>query len=274
MSVKSAISSNLAKLSGSAPRSSEGIYTDKAASLFSSNKSSASRLLSVPSEVSNFSSDALGKSASAVGVGASAVGVGASAVGVGASAVGSANGVGSTGVSFWRYLIIFIILFFLTITLILFLLKPTTAGLSHLYDPLIEFFNTHFGWGSKNTASASASAKAPTQEKKNDSALVKIEKALEIKPALNNIDNKQIQPVIQATNLAAPKKNYKKLPVIPQADDSTSAIQMNPTSKAGFCYIGEDRGFRSCIDVGAGDVCMSGDIFPTEALCVNPNLRE
>ena len=68
-------------------------------------------------------------------------------------------------------------------------------------------------------------------------------------------------------------KNYKKLPVIPEVDDSTSRIQMKPTSKAGFCYIGEDRGFRSCIDVGEGDVCMSGDIFPTEAVCINPNLR-
>ena len=274
MSLKSSISNNLAKLSGSAPRSSEGIYktaTDKAASLFSPNKSSASRLLSVPSEVSNFSSEALGKSASAVSASANAVGASANAVG--SNAVGS-NAVGASGGSFWRYLIVFLILSFLTITLILFLLKPTKNDLSHLYDPLIDFFNTHMGGGSKNTAEASTKAAAAAPAKKNTAALVKLEKALEIKPALNNIDNKQIQPVIQATNLAGPKKNYKKLPVIPQADDSTSAIQMNPTSKSGFCYIGEDRGFRSCIDVCEGDVCMSGDIFPTEALCVNPNLRE
>ena len=262
MSVKSSISNNLAKLSGSAPRSSEGIYktaSDKASSLFSPNKSSASRLLSVPSEVSNFSSEVFGKSASAVSASANAVG---------------ANAVGASGGSFWRYLIVFLILSFLTITLILFLLKPTKNDISHLYDPLIDFFNTHIGGGSKNTAKVSTKAAATATAKKNTSALVKLEKALEIKPALNNIDNKQIQPVIQATNLAAPKKNYKKLPVIPKADDSTSAIQMNPTSKSGFCYIGEDRGFRSCIDVCEGDVCMSGDIFPTEALCVNPNLRE
>jgi len=275
MSLKSSISNNLAKLSGSAPRSSEGIYktaSDKASSLFSPNKSSASRLLSVPSEVSNFSSEVFGKSASAVSATANAVGTSANAVGTSANA-SNANAVGASGGSFWRYLIVFLILSFLTITLILFLLKPTKNDISHLYDPLIDFFNTHIGGGSKNTAKVSNKAAAATA-KKNTSALVKLEKALEIKPALNNIDNKQIQPVIQATNLAAPKKNYKKLPVIPKADDSTSAIQMNPTSKSGFCYIGEDRGFRSCIDVCEGDVCMSGDIFPTEALCVNPNLRE
>lgn len=42
---------------------------------------------------------------------------------------------------------------------------------------------------------------------------------------------------------------------------------------AGFCYIGEDRGNRSCIEVEKADLCMSGDIFPTHGTCINPNLR-
>ena len=45
-------------------------------------------------------------------------------------------------------------------------------------------------------------------------------------------------------------------------------------SKAGYCYIGEDRGYRSCMKIGAGDSCMSGDIFPSQEICVNPNLRQ
>ena len=57
-----------------------------------------------------------------------------------------------------------------------------------------------------------------------------------------------------------------------QADDSSSSIQKG-TSKAGFCYIGEDRGFRTCEEVGVNDTCMSGDIFPTRDVCVNPTLR-
>lgn len=43
--------------------------------------------------------------------------------------------------------------------------------------------------------------------------------------------------------------------------------------KAGWCFIGEDRGHRSCVKVGENDRCMSGDIFPTQAVCINPNLR-
>jgi len=59
-----------------------------------------------------------------------------------------------------------------------------------------------------------------------------------------------------------------------QADDSYSSIQASKTAgKAGWCFIGEDRGFRSCIEVGENDQCMSGDIFPSQEICVNPNLR-
>jgi len=56
------------------------------------------------------------------------------------------------------------------------------------------------------------------------------------------------------------------------ADDSHSKIQTGG-GKAGWCFIGEDRGFRSCAEVGPSDQCMSGDIFPTRDICVNPNLR-
>jgi hypothetical protein len=56
------------------------------------------------------------------------------------------------------------------------------------------------------------------------------------------------------------------------ADESHSTIQTGG-GKAGWCFIGEDRGFRSCAEVGPNDQCMSGNIFPTRDICVNPNLR-
>lgn len=59
-----------------------------------------------------------------------------------------------------------------------------------------------------------------------------------------------------------------------QANEASSSLYGGATSgKAGWCYIGEDRGFRSCAQVGVNDKCMSGDIFPSQEICVNPNLR-
>ena len=58
----------------------------------------------------------------------------------------------------------------------------------------------------------------------------------------------------------------------PVGDDATSRLRI-PRTKSGYCYIGEDRGFRSCIEVTRDMKCMSGDIFPTREICVNPRLR-
>jgi hypothetical protein len=43
--------------------------------------------------------------------------------------------------------------------------------------------------------------------------------------------------------------------------------------KDGFCYIGFEKGHRVCTDVYQGDVCMSGEIFPTMDVCLVPSLR-
>lgn len=74
-------------------------------------------------------------------------------------------------------------------------------------------------------------------------------------------------------NKGSSKKAVK--PSYPMPDEAGSRTQASKaTSKAGYCYIGEDRGFRSCIQVNDTDTCMSGDIFPTQDICINPSLRE
>jgi hypothetical protein len=40
-----------------------------------------------------------------------------------------------------------------------------------------------------------------------------------------------------------------------------------------YCYIGYENGQRECTNVFDGDICMSGEIFPTMDICINPNLR-
>jgi hypothetical protein len=54
--------------------------------------------------------------------------------------------------------------------------------------------------------------------------------------------------------------------------DKISTYSKNVTEN-GYCYIGYDNGQRDCVDVYAGDVCMSGEIFPTLDICINPKLR-
>lgn len=56
-----------------------------------------------------------------------------------------------------------------------------------------------------------------------------------------------------------------------QAYEASSSV--HSAGKSGWCFIGEDRGFRSCAQVGVNDTCMSGDIFPSQEICMNPSLR-
>ena len=60
-----------------------------------------------------------------------------------------------------------------------------------------------------------------------------------------------------------------------QALETSSSVHSSSakSGKAGWCFIGEDRGYRTCAEVGANDTCMSGDIFPTQEICINPSLR-
>jgi len=85
----------------------------------------------------------------------------------------------------------------------------------------------------------------------------------------NNLSKQASMSASLSSALADAEYNTEPLP-----DDATSSTQRNGSGKSGYCYIGEDRGFRSCIAIKEGDVCMSGEIFPTNAICVNPSLRE
>lgn len=86
----------------------------------------------------------------------------------------------------------------------------------------------------------------------------------------NNIDNNSIISINNALNNAE-----KEMMNTPMPDDTGSEIQRSKIAgKTGYCFIGEDRGVRSCVEVTESDKCMSGDIFPTREICINPSLRQ
>ena len=59
----------------------------------------------------------------------------------------------------------------------------------------------------------------------------------------------------------------------PQPDSSSSVIQKSiGANKTKWCLVGQQRGVRSCIELNDFDKCMSGQVFPNEKVCLNPNL--
>ena len=68
--------------------------------------------------------------------------------------------------------------------------------------------------------------------------------------------------------------NFKGLNNFPQHEPDKTDSNIQEKNKKGWCYIGTDRTFRSCINVNQSEKCMSGKIFPTKDICINPSLRQ
>ena len=47
----------------------------------------------------------------------------------------------------------------------------------------------------------------------------------------------------------------------------------NVGKKGAYCLVGTDRGYRSCVKIGDSEKCMSGKVYSSKELCVNPSLR-
>lgn len=174
-----------------------------------------------------------------------------------------------------------LVVIFLAFNIYIYLAKGT-IGVSDFYLYLGEFSTVNPLSEVKYTHNETAADKNTTDETTTDKNTISgaqssgsTSNAGEVSP------NKNLEhPVIQQNKLndtlnkpdkeqhAGGSKNEY------EADDSYSSIQASKSSnKSGWCYIGEDRGFRSCIQVGQDDTCMSGNIFPSQEICVNPNLR-
>jgi len=68
--------------------------------------------------------------------------------------------------------------------------------------------------------------------------------------------------------------NFKGLNNFPLHEPDSTNSKVQEKGKKGWCYIGTDRTFRSCVKVNESDKCMSGKIFPTKDICINPSLRQ
>jgi hypothetical protein len=75
-------------------------------------------------------------------------------------------------------------------------------------------------------------------------------------------EDAEVDALNAALKNASSESSYK-------ANDAYSSVK----AEAGWCYVGEEKGYRSCVEVGENDKCMSGDIFPTSQVCINPSLR-
>lgn len=68
-----------------------------------------------------------------------------------------------------------------------------------------------------------------------------------------------------------PSEPSKEPPKEPSPDSSENTIQKPITSdKWNWCLVGEYQNKRGCIEITDTDKCMSGQVFPSQTMCLNP----
>ena len=170
------------------------------------------------------------------------------------------------------FLLAFLVLTFLGINLFT-ILGNSIQDLSNLFGPFFINFTKSLGYSTGTLINTSA-------DTVSDAAQTTIEIA---EDSVQNIGNLMIsaagdqppapeeEPVPELetsvkTNTAPPAND-------PQPDDSTNSIQ-NPISadKRNWCLVGEYQSKRGCVAIGDSDKCLSGQVFPNQAMCLNPTL--
>jgi hypothetical protein len=178
------------------------------------------------------------------------------------------------------WLIIVLILAFLGFNIFVYLAKGT-QDISNFFGPFLQkIFGSTFAvagqtvdvaaQGSKAVVSGTAGAVNTGLTAVQDITPNRAPSSVGGVPVVNQnpsqVDNNTLNRALNTSQVQqAPTSND------PESDLADSSIQGG--GKSGWCYIGMDRGYRSCAQVNDSDTCMSGDIFPTQEICVNPRLR-
>lgn len=216
---------------------------------------------------------------------------------------GSATTTGSTTSSIWGYiksisfttwLIIILLLAFIGFNIFVYLAKGTQS-INEVFGPVFKKILVALGMTASQTVDVAATGTKTvvnTTADVTDAGLTNVQNVLPTsdegqgqgqtstqgptstqgQTSTQGPISTKGQPDISTTNRALNTQKAAESNNGYQEDDATSNIQMGGT-KSGYCYIGEDRGYRSCAYVGEGDKCISGEIFPTNEICINPNLR-
>ena len=175
------------------------------------------------------------------------------------------------------WIIIILILAFLGFNIFVYLAKGT-EGVAKFFGPLTEkLFGTTTSVAGQTVDVAAEGAKAVVSGTAGavNTGLSAVQD-ITPNPAGSSIKSQPVQgqpttrPSDSGLNKALNSSQEQNMDY--QAHEASSSVHSGG-GQSGWCFVGEDRGFRSCALVNEDDKCMSGDIFPSQELCINPNLR-
>jgi hypothetical protein len=186
-----------------------------------------------------------------------------------------------TNINLTTWLLIILILAFLGFNIFVYLAKGTQDFTSFFAPFMEKIFGTTLSVTGQTVDVAAEGAKAVVGGSANviNTGLTAVQ-GITPNGAPSSLPTQSVQGTMPQPDVTANNTLNRALNTSQQmrqgggANDEYEAHEASSSiGKAGWCFVGEDRGFRTCAEVGVNDDCMSGDIFPSQELCINPNLR-
>ena len=158
--------------------------------------------------------------------------------------------------------------------------------LKSLFAPILSFFGFTIGETAKQTVKVAGegtkglidAASGVTTSGINllEKQLTNVKDQDKKSVVTSSNDDEEVPTTTQISSQSPTNKSYEKMDVFPSG--KLEQINLNKSSKSlrdgpAYCYVGTDKNVRSCINVLPRDECLSGDIFPSNDICINPNLR-
>ena len=178
----------------------------------------------------------------------------------------------SNGGDFFKNVLIIILLVILILSLlginIFIIFGNLLQNFIDIFSPIISKTLAHLGYASGNIITQSSDIVADTSKTGID--------------ILNNTVNSVGDLLLKASGKNPNSRLDKYInqpptepPRSPEPNNTTSPIQSGGTSsKSNWCLVGEYNGTRGCISVTDQDKCLSGQVFPSQQQCLNPNLTQ
>jgi hypothetical protein len=176
----------------------------------------------------------------------------------------------------FKYFLIILILAFLGINLFGYM-EVVTNYIVTTFKPIMSSIASFLGISISQTTTATVDVTSKTLKKGIDVTSDTLKKGADVlkQASLPNKlkeNNENINNETLFNSLDNKLNNKNKSSFEPLPDTSNSSIQNKP--KKNYCFIGENsNGSRTCAEMSESDKCMSGNIFPTLDICINPNLR-
>jgi hypothetical protein len=158
------------------------------------------------------------------------------------------------------------------------------SGISNFFTVIIQFFSKFFTGSLAVAENTSVSAINQlqtniTKDKINSGELRKTNTNTNKNTNTNNQDNNsENNDETVLNNDRTLNERTRDVPNtiknnIAQKQQTEPVPLQSNSNEHGYCYIGTQNNIRNCAKVTSKNKCMSGDIFPTMDLCINPTLR-